>query len=181
MNRRAAARGPRGPEATADRFTGDGSPVRRNPSAAAPAASADGTSLAESWPPRYIAGNFSQRSILPVWSIVQAAGWPIWPLILCSVLALAFIVERFISLKPARVLSAGLVDEAIEVSRNAVPTPDTVNQLEQHSALGAVLAAGWRAINTNPRCTAADMRAAIEADSFAGFQQEFHAQRARGA
>ena len=96
-------------------------------------------------------------------SIIQAAGWPIWPLILCSVLALAFIVERFISLKPARVLSAGLVDEAIEVSRNAVPTPDTVNQLEQHSALGAVLAAGWRAINTNPRCTAADMRAAIEA------------------
>ena len=96
-------------------------------------------------------------------SIIQAAGWPIWPLILCSMLALAFIVERFISLKPARVLSAGLVDEAIEVSRNAVPTPDTVNQLEQHSALGAVLAAGWRAINTNPRCTAADMRAAIEA------------------
>ena len=89
-------------------------------------------------------------------SIIQAAGWPIWPLILCSVLALAFIVERFISLKPARVLTPGLVDEAIEVSRNAVPTPDTVNQLEQHSALGGVLAAGWRAINTNPRCTAAD-------------------------
>ena len=95
-------------------------------------------------------------------SIIQAAGWPIWPLILCSVLALAFIVERFISLKPARVLTPGLVDEAIEVSRNAVPTPDTVNQLEQHSALGGVLAAGWRAINTNPRCTPQDMRAAME-------------------
>ena len=34
----------------------------------------------------------------PLLSIIQAAGWPIWPLILCSILALAFIVERFISL-----------------------------------------------------------------------------------
>ncbi|HNI85888.1 MAG TPA: MotA/TolQ/ExbB proton channel family protein, partial [Ottowia sp.] len=28
-------------------------------------------------------------------SIIQAAGWPIWPLILCSILALAFAIERF--------------------------------------------------------------------------------------
>ena len=95
-------------------------------------------------------------------SIIQAAGWPIWPLILCSVLALAFIVERFVKLKASRVLGSNLVDEAIGVSRNAVPGPDVVNQLEQHSALGQVLAAGWRAINHNPRCTPAEMRAAME-------------------
>ena len=95
-------------------------------------------------------------------SIIQAAGWPIWPLILCSILALAFIVERGIKLKRDRVLSPGLVDEAIGVSREAVPAPDTVNQLAAHSALGEVLAAGWRAVNQNPRCTAQDMRAAME-------------------
>ncbi|MFT3779725.1 MAG: MotA/TolQ/ExbB proton channel family protein [Ottowia sp.] len=95
-------------------------------------------------------------------SIIQAAGWPIWPLILCSILALAFIVERAVKLKRARILSPGLVDEAIGVSREAVPAPDTVNQLAAHSALGEVLAAGWRAINQNPRCTAQDMRAAME-------------------
>jgi biopolymer transport protein ExbB len=38
-----------------------------------------------------------------------------------------------------------------------------VNQLEQHNHLGQVLAAGWRAINNNPRCTASEMRAAMEA------------------
>ena len=96
-------------------------------------------------------------------SIIQAAGWPIWPLILCSVLALAFIVERFISLKSSRVFSTRLVDEAINVSRSAPPTPDVVNQLAQHNALGQVLASGWRAINSNPRCTSMEMRAAMEA------------------
>ncbi|QTD44709.1 MotA/TolQ/ExbB proton channel family protein [Ottowia testudinis] len=96
-------------------------------------------------------------------SIIQAAGWPIWPLILCSILALAFIVERFISLKTSRVLGHKLVDEAIGVSRQAVPPPETVNQLEQHSDMGRVLAAGWRAINSNPRCSPEEMRAAMEA------------------
>lgn len=99
----------------------------------------------------------------PLLSIIQAAGWPIWPLILCSILALAFIVERFISLKNSRVLGSGLVDEAIGISRTAVPAPETVNQLAQHSALGEVLAAGWRAINNNPRCSPDEMRAAMEA------------------
>ena len=99
----------------------------------------------------------------PLLSIIQAAGWPIWPLILCSILALAFTVERFISLKNSRVLGSGLVDEAIGISRTAVPAPDTVNQLAQHSALGEVLAAGWRAINNNPRCSPDEMRAAMEA------------------
>ena len=99
----------------------------------------------------------------PLLSIIQAAGWPIWPLILCSILALAFTVERFISLKNSRVLGSGLVDEAIGISRTAVPAPETVNQLAQHSALGEVLAAGWRAINNNPRCTPTEMRAAMEA------------------
>ena len=96
-------------------------------------------------------------------SIIQAAGWPIWPLILCSVLAVAFIIERFIQLKPGRVLGRNLVDEAVGVSRQSVPAPETVNQLAQHSALGEVLAAGWRAINLNPRCTPAEMRTAMEA------------------
>jgi len=95
-------------------------------------------------------------------SIIQAAGWPIWPLILCSILALAFIVERAIKLKRGNVLPPGLLEEAIGVSREAVPAPETVNQLAQYSALGAVLASGWRAINNNPRCTPQDVRVAME-------------------
>jgi biopolymer transport protein ExbB len=95
-------------------------------------------------------------------SIIQAAGWPIWPLILCSILALAFIIERAIKLKSGSVVPPTLVDEAISVSRQAVPEAEMVGQLEQHSPLGQVLAAGWRAINSNPQCTAENMRGAME-------------------
>ena len=34
-----------------------------------------------------------------MWSIIQAAGWPIWPLIIASIIALALIFERLYSLR----------------------------------------------------------------------------------
>ncbi len=95
-------------------------------------------------------------------SILQAAGWPIWPLVICSVLALALVVERFISLKTDKVAPPKLLDEAITVSRSAVPSADVVVQLEQNSALGEVLASGFRALNSNPRCSEADLRSTME-------------------
>ena len=96
-------------------------------------------------------------------SIIVAAGWPIWPLLICSVLALALVIERFTSLKTARVLPPKLLDEAITVSRAAVPPPDVVTKLERNSSLGEVLASGFRALNANPRSTDDDIRAAMEA------------------
>ena len=95
-------------------------------------------------------------------SIIQAAGWPIWPLVACSILALALVFERFLSLKKAKVAPPRLLDEALAVSRVSVPTPDVVTQLEQNSALGEVLASGFRALNSDPRCTEADLRASME-------------------
>ena len=95
-------------------------------------------------------------------SIIQAAGWPIWPLVACSILALALVIERFISLKTAKVAPPRLLDEALAVSRTSVPGPDVVTQLEQNSALGEVLASGFRALNSDPRCTEEDLRATME-------------------
>ena len=51
-------------------------------------------------------------------SIIQAAGWPIWPLVACSILALALVIERFISLKTAKVAPPQLLDEVLAVSRS---------------------------------------------------------------
>ena len=96
-------------------------------------------------------------------NIIQAAGWPIWPLIACSVLGLALIVERFISLKTARIAPPKLLDEAIMVSRTGVPAPDVISQLEQNSVLGEVLASGFRAVYSNPRVSESDLRAHLEA------------------
>jgi biopolymer transport protein ExbB len=97
-----------------------------------------------------------------LFSIIQAAGWPIWPLVACSILALALVIERFISLKTAKVAPPRLLDEALSVSRASVPNADVVNQLEQNSALGEVLASGLRALNSDPRCTEVDLRATME-------------------
>lgn len=95
-------------------------------------------------------------------SIIQAAGWPIWPLVLCSILALALVIERFMSLKTAKIAPTRLLDEALAASRSSVPSPDIVKQLEQNSALGEVLASGFRALNSDPRCSEVDLRATME-------------------
>lgn len=113
-----------------------------------------------------------------MFSIIQAAGWPIWPLIVCSVLGLALIIERFISLKTSKIVPPKLLDEAIMVSRNGIPGPDVVTQLEQNSVLGSVLATGFRTFNANPKASAEDLRANLEG---AGRQAAARLQRYLGA
>lgn len=95
-------------------------------------------------------------------SIIQAAGWPIWPLIACSILALALIVERFISLKASKIAPPALLDEAISVSRQGVPGQQVVEQLAQNSVLGEVLASGLKAVATTPHISEEDLRAQME-------------------
>ncbi len=97
-----------------------------------------------------------------MFSIIQAAGWPIWPLIASSILALALVIERFISLKASKVAPPNLLDEVMAVTRNGVPGPDVINQLEKNSALGEVLASGLRALTQNPRCSDEELRAVME-------------------
>ena len=97
-----------------------------------------------------------------MFSIIQAAGWPIWPLLACSVLAVALVLERFISLKTDKIAPPRLLDEALAVSRTAVPALEVVSQLERNSALGEVLASGFRALHGNPRCTEEELRASME-------------------
>ena len=97
-----------------------------------------------------------------MFSIIQAAGWPIWPLVACSILALALVIERFISLKLARIAPPKLLEEVLILSRTSVPTADVVRQLESNSALGEVLASGFRTLHFSPRCSEADLRSAME-------------------
>ena len=106
--------------------------------------------------------SFTPARRLFLLSIIQAAGWPILPLVACSILMLALVIERFISLKAAKILPIKLLDEAISVSRSAIPAPDVVSQLEHNSALGAILASGFRVMNSNPRCSEDELRSAIE-------------------
>ncbi|MDO8441234.1 MAG: MotA/TolQ/ExbB proton channel family protein [Polaromonas sp.] len=95
-------------------------------------------------------------------SIIQAAGWPIWPLVACSILALALVIERFASLKTGKIAPPKLLEEVMTVSRSGVPTPDVVSHLERNSLLGQVLASGFRALSINPRISEDDLRSTLE-------------------
>jgi biopolymer transport protein ExbB len=97
-----------------------------------------------------------------LFSIIQAAGWPIWPLIACSILALAIVIERFVSLKTTKVTPNRLLEEVISVTRKGIPPADVINQLEKNSALGRVLASGLRAVNSEPQISEEDLRASME-------------------
>jgi biopolymer transport protein ExbB len=97
-----------------------------------------------------------------LFSFIQAAGWTIWPLIACSVLALAIVLERFFVLRIPKIAPPKLLDEVLSVIRSGVPTPDVVTQLELNSALGEVLASGLRALNSDPRCSEDDLRSTME-------------------
>lgn len=98
-----------------------------------------------------------------MFSIIQAAGWPIWPLIACSVIALALVIERFISLKSSKIVPARLLDEVLVLARSSVPDKDVIVQLHRHSVLGEVLASGLRVVHQNPDSTDDDVRSAMEA------------------
>jgi len=97
-----------------------------------------------------------------LFSIIQAAGWPIWPLILCSVVALALIIERLSSLRTVRIAPPSLLDEVISVTRASLPAPDVVNKLAENSTLGAVLASGLRAVIAEPRISEQALRTSFE-------------------
>jgi len=106
-----------------------------------------------------------------LFSIIQAAGWPIWPLIICSIVALALIVERLLSLRTSRVAPPRLLDEVVSVTRNSLPAADVVNKLSENSVLGWVLAAGLRAVIADPRLNEAGLRLAFESAGRVGLHR----------
>ncbi|MEN3355868.1 MAG: biopolymer transport protein ExbB [Betaproteobacteria bacterium] len=93
-----------------------------------------------------------------MFSIIQAAGWPIWPLILCSVIALAIIGERMWSLRSGLVMPSNLLDHVVQEYRQNGVTPEMINRLSADSPLGQIFAAGLRNVNSTP----AIMKEAIE-------------------
>lgn len=82
-----------------------------------------------------------------MFSIIQAAGWPIWLLLISSVIALALIIERSVYLRRNLVLPPALLDEVIHVYRSGQVSAEVIDKLEQNSPLGRVLAAGLRNVD----------------------------------
>jgi len=77
-----------------------------------------------------------------VWSLIQAAGWPIWPLIFASIIALALIFERLWSLRQSAVAPSGMVERVLAEYRQGEAVPELLTKVAMQGPLGRVLAAG---------------------------------------
>ena len=75
-----------------------------------------------------------------MWEIILAAGWPIWPLIIASIIALAIIGERFWALRDEVVAPSNLLPEVQKWLGQGGVTKETLVKLENHSMLGQVFA-----------------------------------------
>jgi biopolymer transport protein ExbB len=93
-----------------------------------------------------------------LFAILQAAGWPIWFLLAASIIAVALIIERAISLRAKKIIPRTLFDQVVEVYRRQGVSEEVLQRLAQDSPLGAVLAAGLR----NHRSSRYVMKEAIE-------------------
>ena len=93
-----------------------------------------------------------------MFNIILAAGWPIWPLLFASVVAVALIIERLVALRRAKVLPNGLLQRVVAEYRQNGVSDALVANLEAGSPLGRVLGAGLRNVGSSREI----MREAIE-------------------
>lgn len=82
-----------------------------------------------------------------MWELVKAGGWPMLPLLLLGVLALAIVLERFWSLRRNEVLPPGLGQEVRNWAARGKLDASHIESLRTNSPLGALLAAALEARN----------------------------------
>ena len=75
--------------------------------------------------------------------LVKSGGWLMAPIILCSIAAMAIIVERLWSLQRARVVPEDLVARAWQWATTGELTEERIQALREGSPLGRILAAGF--------------------------------------
>jgi len=85
-----------------------------------------------------------------VLEILLAGGWAMVPILLCSAVALAIILERFWSLRRKTVIPPTLGTEVREWARTRKLDPDHIEVLRKNSPLGEILAAAL-SVRSRPR------------------------------
>ncbi len=93
-----------------------------------------------------------------MFEIITSGGWLMLPILACSVLSLAIILERSWVLKRSTVAPTGLAQETERLLREGQLTAARIASIRRGSSLGQVLAAGLACTETDPRA----IRDAIE-------------------
>jgi biopolymer transport protein ExbB len=84
-----------------------------------------------------------------LFALIEAAGWPIWFLIVASVFAVAIIGERLWSLRVAQVAPKDLLPKVVQEYKKSGVTEELVYRLSRGPAIGQVFAAGLRNIDSS--------------------------------
>ena len=77
-----------------------------------------------------------------MWEIVQAGGVLMWPIILCSIVAAAIVLERLWTLQDRRVLPPDLTQKVWKLVEANKVNDQVIAALEQNSPLGRLIATG---------------------------------------
>lgn len=93
-----------------------------------------------------------------MFALIQAAGWPIWPIILASIVAAGIIGERIWTLRLSVVTPRDLLPEVVHEYRKSGVSESMLTRLQNHSPLGQIFAAGLR----NDKSTREVMKESIE-------------------
>lgn len=93
-----------------------------------------------------------------MFALIEAAGWPIWLIIIASIIAVGVIGERAWTLRLSTVTPRGLLSKVIRECRERGVSTDMLVRLHSHSPLGQVFAAGLK----NVKSTREVMKESIE-------------------
>ncbi|MBJ7538145.1 MotA/TolQ/ExbB proton channel family protein [Marinomonas transparens] len=75
-------------------------------------------------------------------TFIQTGGFFMWPLLACSILALAIIIERFWTLRKARIAPKGLLADVMKRLRDDRMTLEYIRSLQANVGLSSIFAAG---------------------------------------
>ena len=74
-----------------------------------------------------------------MWEIIEAAGWPIWPLIATSIYGFAIILERAWSLRSEKVMPSNLVDSVNQMIKQRSFKVENLDTLKGSSPFGEII------------------------------------------
>ena len=86
-----------------------------------------------------------------MFAFIEAAGWPVWPLVLASIIALAIIGERAWSLRTSIVAPRALLNQVVQEYRQNGASPQLLGRLAAGSPLAQVFAAGLKNVKSTPQ------------------------------
>lgn len=77
-----------------------------------------------------------------MWELIKSGGWIMLPIVLCSIIAVAIVLERLWTLRASRVSPSNLLAQVWQWVQDKQMNSSKMQQLRASSPLGQILAAG---------------------------------------